>query len=83
MQGHNVFAKDYRTRGPVFAARDRCDETVERIRSVRTDRFLYIRNFHPQRPHLQPNAYNDGKSIVTDGDGIRVGKVRMNETTIT
>jgi hypothetical protein len=51
-------------RDAVFAARDRCDETVERIRSVRTDRFLYIRNFHPQRPHLQPNAYKDGKSIV-------------------
>ena len=48
----------------MFAARDRCDETVERIRSVRTDRFLYIRNFHPQRPHLQPNAYKDGKAIV-------------------
>ena len=48
----------------VFAARDRCDETVERLRSVRTDRFLYIRNFHPQRPHLQPNAYKDGKTIV-------------------
>ena len=34
-------------RDAVFAARDRCDETVERIRSVRTDRFLYIRNFYP------------------------------------
>jgi hypothetical protein len=34
------------------------------MRSVRSDRFLYIRNFLPQRPHLQPNAYKDGKSIV-------------------
>ncbi|MEQ1859190.1 MAG: sulfatase [Chthoniobacteraceae bacterium] len=64
MQARDVFAKDYQPRDAVFAARDRCDETVERIRSVRTDRFLYIRNFHPQRPHLQPNAYKDGKSIV-------------------
>jgi arylsulfatase A-like enzyme len=64
MHGRDVFAKDYQRREAVFAARDRCDETVERIRSVRTDRFLYIRNFHPQRPHLQPNAYKDGKSIV-------------------
>ena len=47
-----------------FGARDRCDETVDRIRSVRTDRFLYIRNFHPQRPLLQPNAYKDAKSIL-------------------
>jgi CRISPR/Cas system CMR subunit Cmr4 (Cas7 group RAMP superfamily) len=34
------------------------------LRSVRTDRFLYIRNFYPARPHLQPNAYKDGKAIV-------------------
>lgn len=64
MQAKDVFAKNYEPRESVFAARDRCDETVERLRSVRTDRFLYIRNFYPQRPHLQPNAYKDGKSIV-------------------
>jgi arylsulfatase A-like enzyme len=64
MQARNVFAADYEPRDVIFAARDRCDETVERIRSVRTDRYLYIRNFHPLRPHLQPNAYKDGKSIV-------------------
>ncbi len=64
MQAKDVFARNYQPRDAVFAARDRCDETVERIRSVRTDQFLYIRNFHSQRPHLQPNAYKDGKSIV-------------------
>ncbi|MFN9717071.1 MAG: sulfatase [Planctomycetota bacterium] len=64
MQGCDVFAKGYNSRTAVFAARDRCDETVERLRSVRTDQFLYIRNFYPKRPHLQPNAYKDGKSIV-------------------
>lgn len=64
MQGSNVFAPDFQAHSTIFAARDRCDETVERIRSVRTEQFLYIRNFHPQRPHLQPNAYKDGKSIV-------------------
>jgi hypothetical protein len=64
MQARNVLAPDYRPRPAVYAARDRCDETVERIRSVRTEQYLYIRNYHPQRPHLQPNAYKDGKSIV-------------------
>ena len=64
MQAKDVFAKDYQPRDAVFAARDRCDETVERIRSVRTERFLYIRNFYPQRPLLQPNAYKDAKSIL-------------------
>ncbi len=64
MQGRDVLARDYQPRDAVFAARDRCDETVERLRSVRTGQYLYIRNFHPQRPHLQPNAYKDGKSII-------------------
>jgi arylsulfatase A-like enzyme len=64
MEGRDLFAADYRPRDAVFAARDRCDETVENIRSVRTDRWLYIRNGYPQRPHLQPNAYKDGKDIV-------------------
>jgi arylsulfatase A-like enzyme len=64
MQARDVLAASYRPRDFVFAARDRCDETVERIRSARSERFLYIRNFLPRRPHLQPNAYKDGKSIV-------------------
>ncbi len=64
LQARDVLAKDYRPREAIFAARDRCDETVDRIRSVRTDRYLYIRNFLPRRPLLQPNAYKDGKSIL-------------------
>jgi arylsulfatase A-like enzyme len=64
MQGRNVFAAGYQARGEAFAARDRCDETVERMRSVRDGKFLYIRNLYPLRPALQPNAYKDGKSIV-------------------
>ena len=64
MQGRDLLAKDYQPRAAIFAARDRCDETVERLRSVRTDQFLYIRNFYPQRPMLQPNAYKDSKAIV-------------------
>ena len=61
MQGRNVLASDYKARGAVFAARDRADETVDRIRSVRTSRWKYIRNFMPRRPYLQPNAYKDHK----------------------
>lgn len=64
MQGHDILAADYQPREHAFAARDRCDETVDRIRSLRTDRFLYIRNFHPQRPMLQPCVYKDGKDIL-------------------
>jgi arylsulfatase A-like enzyme len=61
MQGRNVLAKEYQSRDVVFAARDRADETVDRIRSVRSQRYKYIRNFYPQRPHLQPNNYKDHK----------------------
>ena len=61
MQARNSLASDYRPRDAVFSARDRADETVDHIRSVRTERFKYIRNFLPLRPLLQPNAYKDHK----------------------
>lgn len=64
MQGRDIFAKDYRRREAVFAARDRCGETVDCIRSVRTERFKYIRNFYPDRPLLQPSNYKDTKPII-------------------
>jgi arylsulfatase A-like enzyme len=41
----------------VFGARDRCDETVFRFRTVRDARYRYIRNFTPERPFLQSNDY--------------------------
>ncbi len=41
----------------VVCARDRCDETVDRIRCVRTHRYKYIKNYFPDRPYLQFNAY--------------------------
>ena len=64
MQGRDLLAADYQAREAVFAARDRCDETVDHIRSVRTKRYKYIRNYLDQRPLLQPNAYKDGKAII-------------------
>lgn len=42
-----------------FGARDRCDETVFRFRTVRDDRYRYIRNFTPDRPFLQTNDYKE------------------------
>ena len=64
MQGQNILAADYRPKSSVYAARDRCGEAADRIRSVRTDRYLYIRNYYPQRPHLMPSNYKDTKLIV-------------------
>jgi arylsulfatase A-like enzyme len=64
MQARDLLAGNYERRRYVFSARDRADETVERIRAVRSERHKYIRNFYPNRPYLQPNAYKDGKPIV-------------------
>jgi arylsulfatase A-like enzyme len=60
MQGE-VFLGDQagEPRPYVFGARDRCDETVFRFRTVRDERYRYIRNFTPDRPFLQPNQYKE------------------------
>ena len=42
-----------------FTHRDRHDEVVQRIRSVRTDRYRYIRNFIPERPFLFFHAHKE------------------------
>ncbi|MAF13074.1 arylsulfatase [Candidatus Poribacteria bacterium] len=57
MEGQVFLGPDAVTRDEVIAARDRCDGTDDRIRAVRTHRHKYIRNYHPDRPHLQFNAY--------------------------
>ena len=64
MEGDDILSPDYKPKNAVFAARDRCGEAVDRIRSVRTDQYLYIKNFYPQRSHLMPSNYKDGKIIV-------------------
>ena len=64
MQARDVLAPDYQPRDATYSARDRADETVDHIRSVRTERWKYIRNFLPQRPYLQPNDYKDHKPCV-------------------
>jgi len=64
MQAKDILAQQYKPRQAVFAARDRCDETVDHIRSVRTRDFKYIANFLPKRPYLQPCAYKDAKAVL-------------------
>lgn len=64
LQGVDLFAADYQERPFIAAARDRCDETLETIRCIRTPKYKYIRNFQSFRPHLQNNQYKNGKAIV-------------------
>ena len=64
MQGRDILAEDYAPREAIFAARDRCGEAADRIRSVRTPSYLYLRNFYPERPLLMPSDYKDSKAII-------------------
>jgi arylsulfatase A-like enzyme len=60
MQGRSFLGRRTgKAREYVFAARDRCDETVFRFRTVRDARYRYIRNFTPERPFLQANEYKE------------------------
>jgi N-sulfoglucosamine sulfohydrolase len=58
--GRPLFGSKAKARDFIVTARDRCDETVERIRAVRDRRYRYIRNFMPERPYTQSNAYIEG-----------------------
>lgn len=42
-----------------FSARDRCDDVPQRIRSVRSGRYRYIRNFMPEISFGHPAPYKD------------------------
>ncbi len=64
MEGQDILAADHKEKVAVFGARDRCGEAADRIRSVRTDRYLYIKNFYPERPHLLPSQYKEAKLII-------------------
>jgi len=62
MEGRVILGKKAaKEREYVVSARDRCDETVDRIRSVRTRRYKYIRNFYPERPYSQLNRYKESR----------------------
>ena len=62
--GQDLLNDDYQSRDYIISARDRCDFTIDRIRSVRTDKFKYIRNFQTDRPALQPNYRDEWVSTI-------------------
>jgi uncharacterized sulfatase len=61
LQGQPVFTADgepnHTPREYVYAARDRMDETFDRVRSARDERYQYIRNYHPELPYAQKIFY--------------------------
>ena len=40
-----------------IAGRDRMDEAFDRVRALRSRKYLYIRNFYPEIPYAQRNRY--------------------------
>ena len=59
LEGQNLFGSEYQTAEYVLGARDRCDYTIDRIRTVRSDRYRYIRNYYLDRPLMQPGYRDD------------------------
>ncbi|WP_346237714.1 sulfatase [Niabella insulamsoli] len=65
LDGQNLLDKNTAERKYIVGARDRCDYTIDRIRTVVSKNFRYIRNYFPERPRLQA-GYRDNLPIVKD-----------------
>jgi N-sulfoglucosamine sulfohydrolase len=57
LHGMNLLDANWTGHAQVFGARDRCGDAIDRIRSLRTRDFKYIRNFHPETPYMQHSGY--------------------------
>jgi uncharacterized sulfatase len=57
LPGANLLDPTWTGHPKLFGARDRCGDAPDRIRSVRTAQFKYIRNFHPEIPYMQHSGY--------------------------
>ncbi|MFC1766310.1 sulfatase [Planctomycetota bacterium] len=65
LDGQNLFGRGYKPAEYIVGSRDRCDYTIDRIRTIRTDQYRYIRNYYPDRPRMQP-AYRDNHPASKD-----------------
>lgn len=59
MEGIPFVGPGVKKREFVIAAKDRMDETIDKMRAVRTLQFKYIKNYYPERPYMQPNKYKE------------------------
>ncbi len=65
MEGADIFDQESEGRKYVISTRDRCDFTIDRIRSVRSKEYKYIRNFMTDPPYTQPTYMDvDGVEFV-------------------
>ena len=63
--GQDLFDDDFRARSFVGAHKDRLDHTIDRVRSIRSDQYRYVRNYKLDRIFLQPQ-YRDKKNYTQD-----------------
>ena len=63
VEGRDLFAKDFEPRTFVAGAKDRLDHTIDRVRTIRTDRYRYTRNYFLDRVFLQPQ-YRDRRDYL-------------------
>ena len=59
MQG-NAFLGKYKSdseRKYIYAGSDRLDECTDRIRTIRSKKYLYVRNYYPQKPGYEDLKY--------------------------
>ena len=61
-EGKNLFSKNFTPRSFVAAHKDRLDHTIDRVRTVRTENYRYVRNYKLDRIFLQPQ-YRDSKNF--------------------
>ncbi|MEP4681245.1 MAG: sulfatase, partial [Rhodopirellula bahusiensis] len=57
LPGKSLLSQEWNGHERIFAARDRCGDAPDRIRSVRNEQYKYVRNFHPEKPYLQLSSY--------------------------
>ena len=50
LHGRSFFSPEDQSNGYLFGFRDRMDERIDSSRAIRNERYLYIRNFMPDRP---------------------------------
>ncbi|WP_282135264.1 sulfatase family protein [Seonamhaeicola maritimus] len=65
LDGQDLFSEEYKNQAYVIGARDRCDFTIDRIRTVVSEKYRYIKNYWMDRPVLQP-SYRDTHANLRD-----------------
>lgn len=80
LEGQNFLDPTVAPNRYIFAARDRMDETMDRQRAVRDERFKYVRSWYPQQPGGHELAYRDNQAMTRDmRDLWRAGKLNADQ----